>query len=62
MVKSYKHLVDEVIELEKRLYSYPVIKSPDYNFDLHHIKYDQVLEAFEEHEQTSEYKFKPIAL
>lgn len=57
-----KHLVDEVMEVEKRLYSYPVIKSPDYNFDLHHIQYDQVLEAFEEHEKTSEYKFKPIAL
>ena len=57
-----KHLVDEVMEIEKRLYSYPVVKSPHYNFILHHVHYDQVLEASAEHEQTAEYKFKPIAL
>ena len=57
-----RHLVDEIMEMEKRLYSYPVAKSPDYNFDLHHVRYDQVLEASEEHEQTAEYKFKPISL
>ncbi|MDX9936174.1 MAG: DEAD/DEAH box helicase family protein [Anaerolineales bacterium] len=57
-----KYLVDEVMEMEKRLYSYPVAKSPDYNFRLHHLHYDQVLEVLEEHEQTTEYKFKPISL
>jgi type III restriction enzyme len=51
-----KHLVDEVMEVEKRLYSYPVAKSPDYHFTLHHIDYGkaQTVETFE---QTGEYDF-----
>ena len=51
-----KHLVDEVMEMEKRLYSYPVAKSPDYNFTLHNIKYDKQ-QIVEEYEQTREYEF-----
>ena len=51
-----KHLVDEVMEVEKRLYSYPVYKSPDYHFTLHQIDYAkaQTVETFE---QTGEYDF-----
>ncbi len=51
-----KHLVDEVMEMEKRLYSYPVAKSPDFNFTLHHIKYDKQ-PLVQEYEQVGEYEF-----
>jgi type III restriction enzyme len=51
-----KHLVDEVMEIEKRLYSYPVAKSPDYNFVLHQIDYNKIQEV-EEFPQTGEYEF-----
>ena len=36
---SIKHLVDEVLEIEKRIHAYPVKKKEDYNFDLHNIDY-----------------------
>ena len=51
-----KHLVDEIMEIEKRVYSYPVTKSPDYNFILHTVNYDKTQET-EEFPQTGEYEF-----
>lgn len=51
-----RHLVDEVMELEKRLYSYPVTKSPDYHFTLHHLDYSKT-QAVEEFEMVGEYNF-----
>jgi type III restriction enzyme len=36
---SIKHLVDEVLEIERRIHSYPVEKKEDYNFDLYNIDY-----------------------
>jgi type III restriction enzyme len=36
---SIKHLVDEVLEIEKRIHSYAVRKKEDYNFDLYNIDY-----------------------
>jgi len=51
-----RHLVDEVMEVEKRLYSYPVTKSPDYNFILHHLDYSKT-QTVEEFEQVGEYDF-----
>jgi len=51
-----KHLVDEVMKVEKRLYSYPVAKTPDYNFALHHIDYSKT-QTVEEFEQKGEYDF-----
>jgi len=51
-----KHLVDEVMEIEKRVYCYPVAKSPDYNFTLHKINYGKV-ETVEEFPQVGEYEF-----
>lgn len=51
-----KHLVDEVLEIEKRLYSHPVIKVPNYNFFIHHIDYNKNQEV-EEFPQTGEYEF-----
>lgn len=51
-----KHLVDEVMEIEKRVYSGPALKDPDYHFDLHNISYDKTKEI-EEFEQTGEYEF-----
>lgn len=51
-----RHLVDEVMEIEKRLYSYPVTKSPDYHFSLHHLDYSKA-QTVEEFEQVGEYDF-----
>ncbi|HHV82029.1 TPA: DEAD/DEAH box helicase family protein [bacterium] len=42
---SINHLVDEVMEIEKRLYSYPVEKEEDYNFDLYNIDYKRTEEV-----------------
>ena len=42
-----KHLVDEVLEIEARIYSYPVEKREDYNFDLYNIDYKYIEEAVE---------------
>jgi type III restriction enzyme len=36
---NIKHLVDEVLEIEKRIYSYPIEKNENYNFDLYNIEY-----------------------
>jgi type III restriction enzyme len=52
-----KHLVDEVLEIENRIYSYPVIKRPDYNFSIHNIDYARLTET-EEYKQKKEYEFK----
>ena len=43
---SIKHLVDEVLEIEKRIHSYPVEKK-DYNFDLYNIDYKRTEEEVE---------------
>lgn len=37
--RNIKHLVEEVMEIEKRVYAYPVVKAPDYNFDIYQIEY-----------------------
>jgi type III restriction enzyme len=39
--RNIKHLVEEVMEIEKRVHAYPVVKSPDYNFEIYHIKYEK---------------------
>ena len=44
---SIKHLVDEVLEFEKRIHSYPVEKKEDYNFELHNIRYKRAEEEVE---------------
>jgi len=44
---SIKHLVDEVLEIEKRIHSYPVIKKEDYNFDIYNIDYKRNEEEVE---------------
>jgi len=51
-----KHLVDEVMEVEKRLYSYPVAKTPDYSFALHHLDYSKT-QTVEEFKQKGKYDF-----
>ena len=58
-----KHLVDEVMEIEKRIGSYPVIKETDYHFDIHQIDYSKTQEKVE-FPQTGEYEFsdKPFKL
>lgn len=52
---SIKHLVDEVMEIEKRLHSYPVVKKQEYNFKLHNIEYKRTEEE-KEHPQEQSYK------
>lgn len=54
---SIKHLVDEVLEIEKRIHSYVIEKKEDYNFDLYNIEYKKV-EKEEETPQEKEYEFK----
>jgi len=51
-----KHLVDEVLEIEKRVYSYPVEKDQDYHFSIHNIDYTRLPET-EEYKQEKEYEF-----
>jgi len=51
-----RHLVDEVLEIESRLYSEVVAKSPDYNFALVNIDYTKTQQV-EEHESKDEFEF-----
>jgi len=51
-----KHLVDEVLEIEKRIYSYTVEKEHDYHFSIHNIDYAKLTET-EEYKQQKEYEF-----
>lgn len=51
-----KHLVDEVLEIEKRIYSYPVEKEQDFHFSIHNIDYAKLTET-EEYKQEKEYEF-----
>jgi len=51
-----KHLVDEVLEIEKRVYSYPVEKKQGYHFTIHNIDYAKFTET-EEYKQKKEYEF-----
>ncbi len=44
---SIKHLVDEVLEIEKRIHSYPIEKKENYNFDLYNIAYKRIEEEVE---------------
>jgi len=53
---SIKHLVDEVLEIEKRLHSYPVEKKEDYNFDLYNIDYDKVIEETKQYPKEDEFE------
>ena len=53
---SIKGLVNEVLEIEKRMYSYPIPKDRDYNFKLHNIDYKKSEELVET-PQVKEYVF-----
>lgn len=53
---SIRGLVNEVLEIEKRVYSYPVPKDKEYNFELHNIDYKKS-EALVETPQIKEYVF-----
>ncbi|MCG2790760.1 MAG: DEAD/DEAH box helicase family protein [Actinomycetia bacterium] len=37
--RNIKHLVEEVMEIEKRLHTYPIVKEKDYNFKIYNIEY-----------------------
>lgn len=49
-----KHLVDEIMEIERRLSSRPLAESP-YHFDLHNLDYTRK-EEISEHPQSREYQ------
>ena len=53
---SIKHLVDEVLEIEKRIHSYPVAKKEDYNFDLYQIDYEKVTIESKEYLKEDEFE------
>ncbi|TET59577.1 hypothetical protein E3J48_07675, partial [Candidatus Aerophobetes bacterium] len=53
---SIKHLVDEVLEIEKRIHSYPVEKKEDYNFDLYQIDYEKLIEETKEYPKEDEFE------
>ncbi|MBA7562896.1 hypothetical protein ES708_04549 [subsurface metagenome] len=44
---SIKHLVNEVLEIEKRIHSYVIPKEKDYNFKIHNIDYKKTEEIVE---------------
>jgi type III restriction enzyme len=44
---SIKHLVNEVLEIEKRIHSYVISKDKDYNFKIHNIDYKKSEEIVE---------------
>ena len=50
---SIKHLVDEVLEIEKRIHSYPVEKKENYNFELYNIDYKRIEEEVEYPQQDA---------
>jgi len=52
---SIKHLVDEVLEIETRIHSYPIAKREDYNFEIYNIDYKYV-EKEVEYPQENSYK------
>ena len=52
---SIKHLVDEVLETKNRIHSYPVGKKEDYNFELHQIEYDKVVEETKVYPKNGEF-------
>ncbi len=53
--RNIKHLVEEVMEIEKRLYSYPIDKERDYNFEIYQIDYKKK-EIEEEFPQEEPYE------
>ena len=53
---NIKQLVNEVLEIERRLHSYPIPKDKDYNFALHNINYDRTPKVVET-PQVKEYVF-----
>jgi len=53
---SIKGLVNEVLEYEQRMHSYPVLKDKDYNFELYNIDYKKSEELVET-PQVKEYVF-----
>lgn len=52
-----KGLIDEVLEREKRIYSYIVKKEKSYNFPIHNVRYDKNPEE-KKYEKKGEYEFK----
>lgn len=52
---NIKHLVEEVMEIERRLYFYPIVKEKDYNFEIYQIEYKKK-EIETEYAQKETYK------
>jgi len=61
---NIRHLVDEVMDIEKRVSSYHVDKAVDYDFELDQINYERVIAETATYAQEQEYRLlenKPIA-
>jgi len=54
--KNIRYLVDEVLEIEKRIHSYIIPKKENYNFNLHNIDYKKA-EEITEIPQLKEFNF-----
>lgn len=52
---NIQHLVNEVLEIERRLCSYPIDKAKDYNFEVHNIEYERE-ETEEVYDQEDQYQ------
>jgi len=50
--RDIKGLVDEVLEIERRVPCFPVIKDPDFNFTLHHIDYNRTPDVVETEKES----------
>lgn len=57
--EAIRELVEEVMDYEKRVRSYPVDKDKNYNFDLHNMKYEKV-EVHQKHPRKGHYKLPKI--
>ena len=55
-----KHLVDEVLEIEKRIHSYPLDKKEDYNFDFYNNELPRRKHRGIERDPLSLYPFPPF--
>jgi hypothetical protein len=54
------HLVDEILEREEKIYSYPVVKEKEYLFPIYNLEYDTnaVIEEKQEYQKKDFKKLK----
>jgi hypothetical protein len=55
-----KHLVDEILERDDRIYSYPIKQKEQYNFDVYGLVYDRESKEEINTEKDGQYDFSKI--